>query len=87
MRRAAKAYAGDPSSIVQVDYQFNVYTWLANRTDSTSAEVSFVVTDAMSYPFEYPQGLSEDDATTIDCGRYAIHDFGASMIPLGFYWP
>ena len=85
--RAPKAYLNNPPSIVQVDHQFNIYTWLTNRTDSVDADVTFVITDSMSYPFEYPQGISENSATTINCGRYTIHDFGQRTIPLGFSWP
>ncbi len=80
--RAPQAYARDPGSLIQVDHQFAVYEWLTNRADSASARVTFVITDAMSSPFEYPDGLSESDASTLSCGRYTIHDFGDRPIPI-----
>lgn len=80
--RAPQAYAKDPASLIQVDHQFTVYEWLTNRADSASPDVTFVVTDAMSAPFQYPDGVSESDASTVTCGRYTIHDFGDLRIPI-----
>lgn len=80
--RAPQAYIEDPASIIQVDHQFAVYEWLTNRADSASPRVTFVITDGMSSPFEYPDGVSESDASTLSCGRYTIHDFGDRRIPI-----
>lgn len=81
--RAPKANLDDPARLVQVDHTLRVYTWLTNRTDARGAEVTFLVQDASTYPFELPAGFSTDQAETVGCGRYTILDFGDRVLPLG----
>ncbi len=80
--RAPKAYAADPAQLLQVTYELHPYAWLVNRTDFEATSVSFLITDAQSIPFVLPSGVSLADAATIDCGRYTIHDFGPTDIPV-----
>lgn len=81
--RLAKAHVADPRSLVQVDHELNGYAWLVNRDDFAVGEVSFLVIDDQSVPFALPDGRTTDAATRVDCGRYAILDFGDEALPLG----
>lgn len=81
--RAPKANLEDPARLIQVDHTLRVYTWLTNRADSPGAEVTFLVQDASTYPFELPAGFSAEEAEIIGCGRYTILDFGDRVLPLG----
>ncbi|MFF2369705.1 hypothetical protein [Agromyces sp. NPDC058110] len=81
--RAPKAYAADPATLLQVTHDLHPYEWLVNRTDFDTTAVSYLVTDSQSAEFVLPEGVSLDDATTVDCGRYTIHDFGSTTIPVG----
>ncbi|MGA7148373.1 MAG: hypothetical protein WBX17_07805, partial [Microbacterium sp.] len=56
--RLPKAHVADPRSLVQVDHQLRGYAWLVNRTDFAGGEVTFLVLDAQSVPFELPGGAS-----------------------------
>lgn len=85
--RAPKAYAADPSQVLQIDHQLNVYTWLTNRTDRIDADVTYLIIDANSYPYAWPADITEADAVIVECGRYTILDFSSRALPLGFSWP
>lgn len=81
--RLAKAHAADPRTLVQVDHELRGYAWLVNRDDFAIGEVSFLVLDAQSVPFALPGGITLEDASMIDCGRYTIADFGERTLELG----
>ncbi|KAF2412996.1 hypothetical protein B1729_12175 [Microbacterium sp. B35-04] len=81
--RLPKTHLADPRALVQVDHRLRGYAWLVNRDDFAVGEVSFLVTDAQSPPFELPGGASIQDAELISCGRYTIADFGSSTLRLG----
>lgn len=79
--RLPKLHLDDPSRLVQVDHQLNGYAWLVNRTDFDAGEVSFLIEDAQTVPWELPRAITPDEI--VDCGRYSILDFGAETLPLG----
>lgn len=81
--RLPKAHVADPRSLVQVDHTLNGYAWLVNRDDFAVGEVTFLVLDDASAPFSLPGGQSADAASSVDCGRYTILDFGDQALPLG----
>lgn len=80
--RAPKAYGDDPAQLLQVTHDLHPYAWLVNRADFETTSVSFLVTDDQSATFDLPGELRLEDAATIDCGRYTIHDFGSTEIPV-----
>lgn len=79
--RLPKLHLADPSRLVQVDHQLNGYAWLVNRTDFDVGEVSFLVEDSQTVPWDLPPTV--DPERVIDCGRYTILDFGSQALPLG----
>lgn len=79
--RLPKLHLSDPSRLVQVDHQLNAYAWLVNRTDFTVGEVSFLVEDSQTVPWDLPQDVLP--ARVVDCGRYSILDLGTETLPLG----
>lgn len=79
--RLPKLHLSDPSRLVQVDHQLNAYAWLVNRADFALGEVSFLVEDAQTVPWDLSEALLPE--TIVDCGRYSILDFGAETLPLG----
>ena len=79
--RLPKLHLEDPSQLVQVDHRLNAYAWLVNRHDADVGEVSFLVEDSQTVPWELPQSVVPTDI--IDCGRYSIRDFGTSLLPIG----
>ncbi len=79
--RLPKLHLDDPSRLVQVDHRLDGYAWLVNRTDLAQTQVSFLVEDAQTVPWELPVSAIPDDV--IDCGRYRILDFGDTPLPLG----
>ncbi|WP_431074887.1 hypothetical protein [Microbacterium phyllosphaerae] len=79
--RLPKLHLDDPSQLVQVDHQLNGYAWLVNRTDFEAGEVSFLVEDTQTVPWDLPRTITPDEV--VDCGRYSILDFGADTLPLG----
>ncbi len=81
--RAPKAYIADPSRLIQVDSQFNPYTWLTNRADLEGAKVSFIIEGDRMQPWVFPTGFDRGSGRRIGCGRYTIIDFGDASIPLG----
>jgi hypothetical protein len=81
--RLPKAHLDDPRALVQVDHRLRGYAWLINRDDFSVGEVSFLVTDAQSPEFDLPGAASIPAAETHACGRYTIHDFGETALPLG----
>lgn len=81
--RLPKAHLADPGALVQVDHELRGYAWLVNRDDFAVGEVSFLVVDDESVPFRLPGGVTEADASAVDCGRYTILDFGERTLPLG----
>lgn len=82
--RLPKAHVTDPRSLVQVDHTLRGYAWLVNRDDFEVGEISFLVLDDQSAPFELPGGATVADASSlVDCGRYTIVDFGDETLPLG----
>lgn len=81
--RLPKTHLADPAALVQVDHQLRGYAWLVNRDDFTVGEVSFLVMDAQSPPFDLPGDTEMQDAETVACGRYTIFDFGDPQLPIG----
>lgn len=79
--RLPKLHLEDPSQLVQVDHQLNGYAWLVNRTDFAIGEVSFLVEDSQTVPWDLPRSITPDEV--VDCGRYSILDFGTQTLPLG----
>lgn len=79
--RLPKLHLSDPSRLVQVDHQLDAYAWLVNRADFAVGEVSFLVEDAQTVPWDLSEALLPE--TIVDCGRYSILDFGAETLPLG----
>jgi hypothetical protein len=83
VERAPKAYIADPSRVIQIDNQFNPYTWLTNRADLEGAKVSFLIEGDRMVPWVFPAGFDRGSGRRIGCGRYSIVDFGTASIPLG----
>lgn len=81
--RLPKTHLADPAALVQVDHELRGYAWLVNRDDFTVGEVSFLVMDAQSPPFDLPGDAEIQDADTVACGRYTIFDFGDALLPIG----
>ncbi|HKU11512.1 MAG TPA: hypothetical protein VJQ61_09850 [Sinomonas sp.] len=81
--RAPKAFLAEPSQLIQVDSHFGKYAWLTDRTDYSSAKVSFVVTDSEPTPLVLPSVADTAPSSTIHCGRYTITDFGSPILPIG----
>lgn len=79
--RLPKLHLDDPSRLVQVDHQLNAYAWLVNRTDFEVGEVTFLIEDAQSAPWEL--GTNALPTDVIDCGQYTIYDFTPVALPLG----
>ena len=79
--RLPTLHLADASRLVQVDHQLNAYAWLVNRTDFLVGEVSFLVEDSQTVPWDLPEGVLPE--TIVDCGRYSILDFGSETLPLG----
>ena len=81
--RLPKTHLADPRGLVQVDHRLRGYAWVVNRDDFIVGEVSFLVTDAQSPPFDLPGGAAMEDAELVSCGRYTIADFGDEVLRLG----
>lgn len=79
--RLPKLHLGDPSQLVQVDHRLNGYAWLVNREDFRVGEVTFLVEDSQSVPWELPASAVPDDS--VGCGRWTILDFASTPLPLG----
>ena len=79
--RLPALHVADPSRLVQVDHQLNGYAWLVNRTDFAVGEVSFLVEDSQTVPWDLPQAVQPE--RVVECGRYSILDFGSQTLPLG----
>ena len=79
--RLPKLHLEDPGRLVQVDHELNGYAWLVNRRDFDVGEVSFLVEDAQTVPWDLPTSAAPEEI--IDCGRYRILDFGSTPLPLG----
>lgn len=79
--RLPKLHLEDPARLVQVDHELNGYAWLVDRRDFEVGEVSFLVEDAQTVPWQLPVPAVPDEV--VDCGRYRILDFGAATLPLG----
>lgn len=79
--RLPKLHLADPSQLVQVDHQLNAYAWLVDRTDFAVGEVSFLVEDSQTVPWDPPQAVLPE--RVVDCGRYSILDLGTETLPLG----
>ncbi|GMA23759.1 hypothetical protein GCM10025864_15180 [Luteimicrobium album] len=72
--RAAKAYAADPRSLVQVNSQLQPYVWLVNRNDHLG-HIGFVIQDAHSPNLDLArQSWPAGQLARIECGRYTILD-------------
>lgn len=78
--RLPKLHLDDPSRLVQVDHTLNGYAWLVNRTDFEIGEVSFLLEDAQTAPWQI-DGLAVE--RIVECGRYTILDFPGHPLPLG----
>ena len=81
--RLPKTHLADPAALVQVDHQLRGYAWLVNRADFEVGEVSFLVMDPQSPPFDLPGAAELQDSETVACGRYTILDFGDAVLPIG----
>ncbi|MBT2484121.1 MULTISPECIES: hypothetical protein [unclassified Microbacterium] len=79
--RLPKLHLDDPARLVQVDHQLRGYAWLVNRHDFAVGEVSFLVEDAQTVPWQLPRPAVPEEI--VDCGRYRILDFGAVTLPIG----
>lgn len=80
--RAPKAYASDPSRLVQVDEWLRPYLWLVDRGDYTHAPgVTYLVIDERTTPYDLPSGAAP--IAQIACGRFTILDFGETVLPFG----
>lgn len=79
--RLPKLHLDDPGQLVQVDHELRGYAWLVNRRDFGVGEVTFLVEDAQTVPWQLPVPAIPDEV--IDCGRYRILDFGEVTLPLG----
>ncbi|MEA5453647.1 hypothetical protein SPF06_02830 [Sinomonas sp. JGH33] len=85
--RGPKAYLAEPYRLIQVDYLFRAYPWLADRADYSRSMVSFVLADSLTeseHPrLALPPAARTAPSTTIRCGRYTITDFGTDILPIG----
>ena len=79
--RAPKAYLSDPSRLVQVDSELNGYAWLVNRDDFVADRASFIVESSDGAAPAVPAGLPRPQR--IDCGRFAIIDYGRAVLEIG----
>ncbi|MGW9157740.1 hypothetical protein [Microbacterium sp. NPDC055665] len=79
--RLPKLHLDDPAQLVQVDHELRGYAWLVNRRDFDVGEVTFLVEDAQTVPWNLPAPAIPDEV--IDCGRYRILDLGDTVLPLG----
>ncbi|MCM3778555.1 hypothetical protein [Microbacterium hydrocarbonoxydans] len=79
--RLPKLHLDDPAQLVQVDHRLNGYAWLVNRTDFAISDVSFLVEDSQSVPWELPKSTVPDGI--VECGRWSILDFSSNPLPLG----
>ncbi|WP_144875667.1 hypothetical protein [Microbacterium sp. 1.5R] len=79
--RLPKLHLEDPARLVQVDHRLNGYAWLVNRADFRVGEVTFLVQDSQSAPWELPVSAVPDEI--VDCGRWSILDFASTPLPLG----
>ena len=79
--RLPKLHLDDPAQLVQVDHELRGYAWLVNRHDFDVGEVTFLVEDAQTVPWNLPAPAIPDEV--IDCGRYRILDLGDTVLPLG----
>lgn len=79
--RLPKLHLDDPARLVQVDHRLNGYAWLVNREDFGVGEVTFLLEDAQSVPWELPVSAVPD--AVVDCGRWSILDFASTPLPLG----
>lgn len=75
--RPAKAYLDDPAQLVQVDQNFDVYAWLANRSDFRNALIQFTVTGP-GESLDVPEELRDAPHASIGCGEYTIENYAAS---------
>jgi len=85
--RAIKARIAEPSKLLQIDYRMNGYGWLVDRMDYGTDSVSFLVTDAESYPFAFEEPVASAPYKQVDCGKFQILDYGDISIPVGAVWP
>lgn len=79
--RLPKLHLADPAQLVQVDHRLDAYAWLVNRTDFEVSEVSFLIEDAQTVPWELPESAVPE--RVVPCGRYSILDFGGDTLALG----
>ncbi|WP_259607030.1 hypothetical protein [Microbacterium neungamense] len=80
--RLPKLHLAEPSRLVQVDHRLRGYAWLVNRTDFAVGEVTFLVEDAQTVPWDLPPPGAVPDRV-IECGRYRILDYASHPLPLG----
>ncbi len=79
--RLPQLQLADPAQLVQVDYFVNGYAWLTNRSDFAVGDVSFLLEDSASVPWELPEGTPEPQR--VSCGRYTILDFAPTTLVIG----
>lgn len=78
--RLPKLHLTDSSQLVQVDHQLTADSWLTNSADFTVGEVTFLIEDAQSVPWEL--GTNALPTSVIACGQYTIYDFSPLALPL-----
>lgn len=82
--RAPKAYAADPSRLLQVDDRLQFYAWLVNRSDRARAdEVTFLIEGPRQAPFLLPPALRSVEPQRVACGVYTIVDYGVPVPVVG----
>ena len=79
--RLPKLHLHDTAQLVQVDHRLRGYAWLVNRSDFAASEVTFLIEDAATVPWELPIAAVPTDR--ISCGRYTIFDYATTPLPLG----
>jgi hypothetical protein len=79
--RLPKLLLEHPAQLVQVDHTLRGYNWLADRTDFSAREVTFLVQDAQTVPWRIAGAPQPENV--IACGRYRILDFARHPLPLG----
>lgn len=79
--RLPKLHVQDPARLVQVDHRLDGYAWLVNRTDFDAREVTFLVEDSQTVPWQLPVSAVPD--RVVECGRWTILDFASTPLPIG----
>lgn len=79
--RLPKLLLRHPAQLVQVDHTLRGYNWLVNRSDFDADEVTFLVEDAQTVPWQITGAPQPDEV--IPCGRYRILDYATHPLHIG----